>query len=261
MNDTPGSIRLTCRCGWSKEFSTGQLGLTLPCPECDRDIFVTDNPAEFANRNVSKVDFALEEDESLDDLTPDLPEAPPQRIKGSKQGVRYQDKGIPKYAQYDAAQRGRQRRDFAKKKSSTGLVVMLLCVLLLTVGYVAYSVMNKEDALGDARHVATQLKKHLSNGNIGSSRELFATKSEFREFQEDLVAVGLESLMTVELVQLEEDFSDESFSKLNEYAVVYRVEVGDPPHRLKLTIGREGGGDWLITKCSLRQFTVGEMAN
>ena len=77
---------LECRCGWKHGFSPQEKGLQLECPECSRDLLVTDDPVEFRNRNVGAQEFQFAEesdDEPGLESAPPPPASAPTRIRGT----------------------------------------------------------------------------------------------------------------------------------------------------------------------------------
>ncbi|MEE8143322.1 MAG: hypothetical protein V3T77_09505 [Planctomycetota bacterium] len=246
-------LLLKCRCGWKGNFGPQQRGLTLNCAECDRELYITDDPVEFLNRNVGDQDFSL--------LDEDFSEAPPMK------GAPPQRRPLPGEGLVTAGPSRRRRRELARRERRRfGLKPLPLVILALTVvggivlGLVA--VENRKQALANAHRLAREIGEQLALGHYTATEARFLSRQTARKLARELEAYrsggNLLHVTFLETEFLETEAKRGTFLKPATCSAIYHVNKEKSGHRLRLILVPEQQG-WKVRDYSLQALTRAEL--
>lgn len=262
------AIELQCRCGWGNSFDDAQQGLSLNCPECNREILVTSDAAEFMNRNVNDDDFAFAADDEDDEPIVEAPQqaAPKRPLPG-----RARTSGKPRPAGKTRAPGKRNAKvqswDHDRRSSARGRVSVVqknwaahpavlaaIFLAILGVGYLAYSAMTRSGGMEKAAVTAQNAAEALKNQNFTAAREFFVNKKVL-----DALAAQFSGLVSDEVIFQSKRIRGGVASDGETYRAIYRLDHGDRAYRLSLHVGAEPGV-WKVVKSNFRELSAGERA-
>lgn len=262
-------LKLKCRCGWVGNFDTSQLGIELACPDCQRGIYITDDPAEFANRNVGSQEFAFADDDPLIDegVSEEPVEAapPPSRRRrapgkvGSAARTRTKRgktmsaiKGAP-----DLQQRIRPGSVMERESSNIGPVILIVIGVVVVAGGAWFFLhqQQQEASLSEVRAVASRVMSRVVDRKFVAVAENFSNPAELERLEN-----GLESLFAAGPATMK-FFEDDEMAGLlatpSSFGSSYHIYGQDRGYRVRLDMVYENG-KWKVGKIDLRRLTAAE---
>lgn len=270
------SLELHCRCGWAGSFERSQEGLTLPCPQCSREIFVTTNAVEFRNRNVGPEDFAFAEDETVAEKPagktasgppPARRRAPPgaaprekgRRVSAPRRREAVPPKGAPApdWSWMERQPRHHRRRAGAPAGGLTFAIVLVCVGVVALAGFLYYASTMREQSIDQARALAKSVADDLGSGLFANAGRHFAQRGKMEDLRSELDKLHAAAGPKISWRLARTWFPDGTFTKPATYSARFDLEVGDDIYELRLDLNRSTG-KWMVEKAGLHALTPAE---
>ncbi|MEM7262340.1 MAG: hypothetical protein AAF488_10155 [Planctomycetota bacterium] len=250
------AIDLTCRCGWSKQFDEGQLGLTIDCPQCDRRFPITDDAAAFLNGNIGAAELSFADGvEVPDEPEPGAPRRPKAAGRPSARSggasVSYRPPSKSRTMQ------GMRRQQATRESRAQWPIIVGIVVVIALVGFGIYKGLDKSDrksSLASASQVAEQALRSITSGSVGAGAGEFGN-TPLDEIEADFGPMRAE-LPSTPFVQHKVQAPAEG--PLDEVTLVYHAKTPKKGYECSLDLVRQGSG-WRIADYRVRKLNPSEL--
>ena len=260
------SLELTCRCGWRSEFGASQIGMDISCPSCGRDFFITEDPAEFLNRNVGSEDFAFADGEDEDEPIVPVPapgtpaSAPSAPVRGARPPRPIAPRRGPRHGGTERVgeeHTGRFRagsRTPVRRSKSWAPVIVGVGLLAAAVGIFALlSRENHEKAYRAARHALREVVDDIAARRFTETARQFTERRDADTLQTELKKLARDGTRDWKLDELSEKTSGGGlFREPNAYSASYEFLAGEKPYLCHFDLVRQNDR-WKVSSCRVER--------